>query len=196
MPGPCMALKLYFPAGCLNRWCAAGTPYVWHWGLKSHRTVRTWREGRDGFSLWLLVTNRGSSTRLCWGGRLSLQTDALRQEAPGLFLALPRVALLLFLGAYGLQDYFSCCLSLPSLSPLTWVNNGVNEAGGGRFACCTAAHSRCGGKYVYESVGCRVQRCHLRSTGVLPPASLSVSIMNSLAPLCDLFLEVTCSMGC
>lgn len=25
---------------------------------------------------------------------------------------------------------------LPSLSPLTWVNNAVNEAGGSGFGCC------------------------------------------------------------
>lgn len=86
------------------------------------------------------------------GLRLPLQTDALWQEAPGLFLALPRGALLLFLGAFGLQDCFSCWLSLPSLSPLAWVNNGVNEAGGGRFGCCMAAHSRCGGKCVCMKV--------------------------------------------
>ena len=159
----------------VGSWTGA-TPDVWHWGLKSHRVAGTEREGRKGFSLWAAVMNWGSSTRLC----LSLQTDALRQEAPGLVLALCWVALLLFLGAFGLQECFSCCLSLPSLSPLTWANNGVNEARGGRFGCRTVAHSRCGGKYLYEGVGYSIQRCHRRSTGVLPSASLSVSIWETL----------------
>lgn len=81
----------------------------------------------------------------------SLQMDVLCQEAPGLFIALHRVALLLFLGAFGFEDWFSCCLSLPSLSPLTWANDVVNEEGGSGFGCCMAARSRCGGKCVSES---------------------------------------------
>lgn len=108
-----------------------------------------------------------------------LQMDALQQEAPGLFLTL-----LLFLGAFGLQDCFLCCLSLPRLSPLTGVNNGVNEAGGDRSGCCRAAHSRCGGKCVHRSVGC--SGATLGAPG--PPSSCIVdphfrgAVLNSLAP--------------
>lgn len=126
------------------------------------------------------------------GYKLRLQMDALQQEAPGLVLTL-----LLFLGAFGLQDCFLCCLSLPCLSPLSGVNNGVNEAGGDRSGCCRVAHSRCGGKCACQSVGCSGA-----ISGALNPPSSFIgphfrgAVLNSLAPLCHLFLEVTCSTGC
>lgn len=121
------------------------------------------------------------------------QMDALQQEAPGLFLTL-----LLFLGAFGLQDCFLCCLSLLCLSPLTGVNNGVNEAGGDRSGCCRAAHSRCGGKCVHRSVGCSGATLGALgpSSGFIVDPQFRGAALNSLAPLCHLFLEVTCSMGC
>lgn len=118
-----------------------------------------------------------------------LQMDALQQDTPGLVLTL-----LLFLGAFGLQDCFLCCLSLPCISPLSGVNNGVNEAGCDRSGCCGVAHSRCGGKCAYQSVNA--------ISGALNPPSSFIgphfrgAVLNSLAPLCHLFLEVTRSMGC
>lgn len=87
--------------------------------------------------------------------------------------------------------------SLLCLSPLSGVNNGVNEAGGARSGCCRVAHSRCGGKCAYQSVSCGVA-----ISGALGPLSSFTgshfrgAILNSLAPLCHLFLEVTCSVGC
>lgn len=89
---------------------------------------------------------------------------------------------------------------LPSLSPLTWVNNAVNEAGGSGFGCCRQHAAGVVGNACLEvpvnmlgTAAFRALRPSLsRTEGSIGKALLGTA----LAPQCDLFLEVTCSMGC
>lgn len=122
-----LALELCVPAHSLN-----SSLHV----LRIRSTGQSGCPGKAG-----MVFPRGWWLQRLQHLAVSLQINAVQQEAPGLFLSL-----LLLLGEFGLQDSLCC------LSPLRGVNNGVHEAGDDRSGCCRVAHSRYGGECAYQSV--------------------------------------------
>lgn len=182
-----LALELCVPAHCLNSCCATGGAQLLTCPQgQDHRAVRMSREGRIGFpgGWWSQTKAAAPSSAPARGCSATRGTWAI-SHSPAVPQCIWPSGLLSVLP-------FPLCLS-----PLSVVDNGVNEAGGDRSGCCRVAHSRCGGKCAHPSVSCS---CAI-SGALDPPSSFtgphfSGAVPNSLAPLCHLFLEVTCSMGC
>lgn len=150
------------------------TPYVWHWGLKSHRKDIKGRQG--WFFLVVVITNWGCSTRLCWVASVLPDRCSMAGCTWAVSRSPPRSS-----PAVSWCIWPSGLLFMLPFPPISFpISLGEQwSKWGGRWQVWLLYGSTqqvwwemC----MYESVGCSVQRCHLRSSGVLPLASLLVSI--------------------